>query len=519
MKKFLTVLMVWVLLVPFVCTAAHSEENVTGQWKLTCIVNDANFWADSWEQYLNFKEEGKLFLVQDGQETEGTWTADGSVLLTSLPGVYGRMQLLENGLLLCGSYREGMLFTREGKMPSYEPVEGGVSEDGFYYEQLKDGTLQITGHVSAEEMPEFDENDVMTNPVDLTLPSHIRGIPVRAVGMMAFYGNFRLRSVVLPEGILHLGREAFNDCVSLESVQLPESLSSIGGYAFNHCRQLQPVRIPAQVSDIAFNPFTGCTAMKAFDLAEGNRWYRLEDDALVEIATHHLIAFPAGTERTVFTVPDHVSTLRLAAFMGCENLQQVILPDGLDTLESFVFEDTGLQKIKLPAALTVMEDNPFNNCRNLEQVDVAAGNTVFGSVDGVLFDADHSRLIYYPIGRAAETYTVPEGTRVIGTDAFSRNRRLTEVILPASLRTIEDYAFYKMRSLTSMNIPEGVEEVGAYAFCECDELRRITFPDTVSEIENCTFSYCEDLEVVVPKGIVIDEFAFEKAQRITITYR
>ena len=61
--------------------------------------------------------------------------------------------------------------------------------------------------------------------------------------------------------------------------------------------------------------------MQTFDLAEDNPWYRLENDALVEVETNHLIAFPAGTEKTEFTVPDHITTLRLAAFMGCENLE------------------------------------------------------------------------------------------------------------------------------------------------------------------------------------------------------
>lgn len=498
--------------------AMGEDQDVLGRWQITCYIENAHFSEEPWEQYLDFEADGTVTLLQGSSSIKGTWTASGSGMDTDLEG-FDCLQLMDSGLLLCGSYQEGMVFTREGKMPAYERVEGGVSEDGFYYEQLGDGTLEITGHIANEDAPEFDENGVMTNALDLVLPASIRGIPVRSVGMLAFYGNSRLRSAVLPEGIFHLGREAFNDCVNLEEVQLPQSLGSMGGYAFSRCEKLHAVRIPSRVQDIDFNPFTNCTAIHAFDLDEGNRWYRLENGALMENATDDLIAFPAGSDKTAFSVPDYVKRIRLGAFMGCASLQEVRLPEGLLTLESFVFEDTGLTRVNVPASLVEMRDNPFNHCRDLAAVDVAEGNQVFSSVDGVLFDAEKSRLIFYPIGKPGSAYTVPEGIRVIGADAFSRNRQLEKVLLPSSLETIEDYAFYKMYSLAEMDIPEGVTRIDAYAFCQCDELRKVVIPSTVPEIKYATFAYCEDLEVVLPQGIILDEYAFEEAERITLTYR
>lgn len=519
MKKAFLILTVLCLLMGAAAAAEGTGEAVLGSWKMACVLSELYFSEDNWEQYLEFGPDGLVIFTRDSQKSEGTWYADGAFLSSDLGGYLDHMQLMDNGLLLCGSYAQGYLFSRDGKMPSYERIEDGVSEDGFYYEQLGDGSLQITGHTSAEEEPVFDENGNITNMVDLVLPSSIRGLPVRAIGMNAFYANIRLRSVVIPEGVQHLSREAFNDCVALETVQLPESLTAIGGYAFSHCRNLQSVRIPAQVQHIRFNPFTNCTSIKTFDLADGNRWYHLDGDALVETATNHLIAFPAGTERTEFAVPDSITSLRLAAFMGCEQLETVVLPEGLTEMESYVFEDSGLKNVNIPSTLTVMEDNPFGNCRSLEQVNVSEQNTLFSSVDGVLFDHEKSRLIYYPMNKPGQTYTVPEGIQVIGADAFTRNRKLTTVILPSSLNAIEDYAFYKIRNLESMVIPEGVTEIGPYAFCECYNLRRITIPSTVKEIKRSVFGFCEDLQVIVPKDITIHEFAFEEAQRITITYQ
>ena len=44
-------------------------------------------------------------------------------------------------------------------------------------------------------------------------------------------------------------------------------------------------------------------------------------------------------------------------------------------------------------------------------------------------------------------------------------------------------------------------------------------PDTVQKIGYCTFGFCEDLEVILSRDTEIHEFAFEEAQRITLSYR
>ena len=66
--------------------------------------------------------------------------------------------------------------------------------------------------------------------------------------------------------------------------------------------------------------------------------------------------------------------------------------------------------------------------------------------------------------------TVADSIRVIGEDAFSDCKRLSEIALPAGLTHIGAYAFHRCRSLTALTVPATVTDIGAYAFDGCDRL-------------------------------------------------
>ncbi|WP_221659114.1 leucine-rich repeat domain-containing protein [Bacteroides salyersiae] len=83
-------------------------------------------------------------------------------------------------------------------------------------------------------------------------------------------------------------------------------------------------------------------------------------------------------------------------------------------------------------------------------------------VDGVTFSADGSILIKYPEDKVDEKYIVPEGTVVIGKEAFNGTKYLKELSLPLSLNIIEDYAFtlcYNLSIVTWKHFPQSIGEL------------------------------------------------------------
>ena len=70
----------------------------------------------------------------------------------------------------------------------------------------------------------------------------------------AFQGCRNLSIVRIPDGIKHIGKDAFENC-AFESIFLPNSLLTIGENAFGHCGNLKSVTIPASVTDIGSSAF------------------------------------------------------------------------------------------------------------------------------------------------------------------------------------------------------------------------------------------------------------------------
>lgn len=88
---------------------------------------------------------------------------------------------------------------------------------------------------------------------------------------------------------------------------------------------------------------------------------------------------------------------------------------------------------------TNFEGYAFVPNSGLHNINIAQGNTTFSSKDGVLFNANQTKLIAFPNGRNGN-YSIPETVTTVGEASFMASQ-LSKVIFPANLTTIEDYAF------------------------------------------------------------------------------
>ena len=123
-------------------------------------------------------------------------------------------------------------------------------------------------------------------------------------------------------------------------------------------------------------------------------------------------AFSRSSLRTV-TIPEGVTVIDYAAFYHCDNLDNVILPDTVNSVGAKAFTHTGW--------LDDFEEN---------------------SMDDFLISGDI--LVAYK-GNLPEV-VIPDGVRVIAEEAFRNHTELKKVHLPASVTDIGNDAF-----------PEGIE--------------------------------------------------------------
>ena len=138
---------------------------------------------------------------------------------------------------------------------------------------------------------------------------------------------------------------------------------------------------------------------------------------------------------------------------------------------------------------------------------------------GVKYSRDWKRLLRAPRSLSGK-YSIREGVKVIGDEAFQGCESLTSINIPNSVTTIGNWAFEGCNSLTSINIPNSVTTIGDWAFGECDSLTNITIPSSVVTIIGNPFMlWYGNLKNESKAFIYEDNVLFNKNKTTLIAYR
>ena len=213
-------------------------------------------------------------------------------------------------------------------------------------------------------------------------------------------------------------------------------------------------------------------------------------------------AFEECTGLTAITIPNSVSYIGRIAFSGCTSLTSIAIPESVRFIEDQTFYGCSkLTSVTIPGSVTNIGEGAFSYCNSLQLFVVAEDNIAYTSLDGVLFDKEMTTLIQFPGGREG-AYTIPEGVKTIGGQAFIVAVGITSKTIPESVTTIEGSAFFGCYGLTEVIIPNSVTTIGDYAFRYCDLLETIkSYAEVPPVIGAYTFSnYNATLHVPVDCG-------------------
>jgi hypothetical protein len=172
------------------------------------------------------------------------------------------------------------------------------------------------------------------NGGEVTIPSMIDGYNVVAIGDNAFDDCYSVSSVIIPNGVISIGKEEFYNC-PLRSIVIPESVKVIGSSAF-FCSELTSITIPKSVTTIGNGAFTGCVFLTSIDVNAANSYYASVDGILYDRSITSLIQYPLGRSGS-FEIPSGVTTIGRSAFDGCENLTSVTIPQSVTSIGDYSF--------------------------------------------------------------------------------------------------------------------------------------------------------------------------------------
>jgi hypothetical protein len=367
-------------------------------------------------------------------------------------------------------------------------LAASAAQGQFIY-TTNNGALTITGYTGSGGA--------------VTIPSTNYGMPVAGIGTKAFSQCSSLTSVTISSGVTSIGDDAF-DSSSLTSITIPNSVTSIGDQAFAQC-DLISITIPCSVTNIGEWMFFYCSYLTNFTIPE----------SVTGIGDS---AFAGCESLTGITIPNSVTSIGDSAFTGCSGLTNILLGDSVTSIGDSAFNAcSGLGGVTLPGGVASIGDSAFGGCSNLTAITVAPQNSVYSSLNGVLFDRSQTTLIQYP-GGLGGNYTIPGTVGSIGDYAFSSDS-LSGVTIPDSVASIGVGAFEACESLTNAAIGNGVTNIGGLAFQYCFRLASVTIGQSVASIGIDAFARCGLASLTLPASVAnIGAEAFSFCTGLTSVY-
>lgn len=150
-----------------------------------------------------------------------------------------------------------------------------------------------------------------------------------------------------------------------------------------------------------------------------------------------------------YSISPMATTIGKEAFKGCVNLEELIIPSNINTIQA----------------------NAFDDCKALKKIH---------------FD-----------GSVNEWLSISNSSLVKrGYDLYIKDQLLTSVVIDGDIKEIKNYAFYYCQSLKHVEIREGVKRIGNSAFNKTNISGDVYLPDSIEKIGDFVFVGCYGLKSV-----------------------
>ena len=160
---------------------------------------------------------------------------------------------------------------------------------------------------------------------EVNIPEEIDGHKVVSIEINAFLNKTTLERIIIPDSVKQIWQNAFWGCIELKEVTFSDNITFIGGRAFKECISLQEINLPKKLEKMEASVFEGCKSAKKI------------------------------------TVPATLTSWGAGSFFGCSAVEEVVLEDGLKTIQYQAFASAKLKSITIPASVEFIGSGAFLN--------------------------------------------------------------------------------------------------------------------------------------------------------------
>ncbi len=452
-----------------------------------------NFWRTTPTLTYELSADGTYYVV--------TGSTDQLVTSLVIPDTYNNLPVKAIGNNAFSGYKINYL-----RLPSQLRSIG----DYAFSVDIADGTdtleIVIPNSVTTLGVGTFSSIDTYQKQVKISFESNSQLV---TLPQEVFYST-NIVEITIPNGVATLGNGAFADCQYLTEIHIPSSVKTIGDGCFSSCANLRKV----DVQDIsAWNGIDfGQEGASPFQQSKFDKYLYLNGQLVTHlivpqgVTTINSYVFAVDGIQTV-TIPASVTTIEQHAFSNCKDLQQVVFQgqSQLQIIKSNAFYGcNNLYSMTIPANVTQLESSAFGMCNkllevyNLSDLTITIGETSNGGVarcaKEILTVEDRSNFTTTADGflfyvHQNQSYLV---------DYVGTNQQIT---LPSSFDggnyQIVNYALFNDDFVTSVTIPEGINVLPENMFNGCDNLSTVIMADSVTTVGDALFYQCASLTNVV----------------------
>ena len=415
-------------------------------------------------------------------------------------------------------------YVTQGDFTYYVDVNGGKVVTGYSGNARVVDLSEIEGLVAIANGAFFNKS-----MVEVIIPEG-----VVSIGYQAFGSCYSLRKVTFPSTLREIGGNAFCDINRLTDYELPEGLVSIGSYAFNYTGA-GVVVIPSTVTRIGERGVYGrniiVNASSVEDIPTGwNADYYGNYGTVYYNDGSNYVALVVGesfneTPKLVYKdVVAEAPSLNLSGakivgwYLDPEFTKPASFPFVAEESISYLYAKTS-KYLSISYVTGTSTTWQYGYSPLVLSEPAAEKNGYY--LEGWYTDQAFTQKVAFPYVATSSVSFYPKWVAIVEKEDAAHSFYYyekgdgivisqyygTESVVDLSdidnLVGIGDRAFAENEAITKVILPEGVTFIGNSGFYQCRALQEIVLPSTLTSIGSASFQWCSSLsEITMPKGLV-----------------
>ena len=396
-------------------------------------------------------KSGKFLKTADGI----VYSVDGTKIIAILASASGDIHIAEGVTEI-----PALLFSGNSRVTSVVIPEGviRIGDQAFYWcENLTSVTLPSTLRILGESV--FDGCHQLSDITDKSgqCLKTINGIVYSADGTQIIAVlTSASGEICIAEGVTEIPSELFYDNSRVTSIVIPEGVTKIGDRAFGWCENLTSITLPSTLQTLGENVFDNCPQLTNI-VDRSGKFIKTVDGIVYSADGTQLIAVLTSASGEIH-IAEGVTEIPSSLFSTNSRVTSIVVPEGVIEIGYFAFSGcTGLTSVTLPSTLETLRDCAFIECPSLASIEDRSGKFL-KVVDGLVYSMDGTQLIAVLASVSGEVH-IAEGVTEIPDRLFSKNLRVTSVVVPEGVTSIWFEAFYECTNLTSITLPSTLEMI------------------------------------------------------------